>query len=181
MTTVIQTTLELVRQKLNESLRNADPVMDDWVILSNIADHAGRPYEPAQNKIVMILAGIQQETTITNLPPARRVSEVAAPTLYVDLFVLFLANFYDGNYPAGLGMISETISFFQQHPVFTPDNLPGLDPAIDKLTFEMNNLALADLNDLMQMIGAKYLPSVYYRVRMIPFTNEALPDAADQS
>lgn len=175
----IQTTLELVRQKLNESFKNADPRgNEDWVILSDIADHEGRAHEEAKNKIVMLLANIQHETVVSTYSPtvqsnANRYS-VVTPPLYIDLFVLFLANFYDRNYPDGLGMISRTISFFQQNPWFTHQNLPGLDPIIDKLTFEITNLDLVDLSYLMGMIGAKYLPSVYYKVRMIPFKGDAI-------
>jgi hypothetical protein len=170
MTNIIQTTLELIRQRLNESLRNAAPVDEEPVILSTITDHEGNAYKEAGNKLVMLLANIQHETVAnTDKPVTGNAPSALAPPLYIDLFVLFLANFYDKNYPAGLGMISETISFFQQHPRFTRENLPDLDPEIDKLTFEMLNLDLAELHSLMSILGAKCLPSVYYKVRMIPF------------
>jgi hypothetical protein len=71
-------------------------------------------------------------------------------------------------------MISQTISFFQQNPWFTHDNVPGLDPVIDKLTFEMTNLDLVDLSYLISMTGTKYLPSVYYKVRLLPFQSGAM-------
>lgn len=174
----IQTTLELVKQKLNEFFRNADPKADDWVILSNIVDHEGHPHDPAKDKVVMCLANIQHETTISTYNRATPVKgdqyAVVAPPLYIDLYVLFFANFYNKNYPEGLGMISRTISFFQQNPVFTHDSLPGLDPVIDKLTFEMFNLDMTGLNYLMGLMGAKYLPSAYYKVRMIPFDSAAM-------
>jgi hypothetical protein len=171
----IQTTLELIRQKLNVSFTTLDPKKEDWVILSNIVDHTGHLYEPTKDKVVMFLANIRHETVIStynhNVPIKGDQDAVVAPGLYIDLFVLFLANFYDKNYAEGLGMISRTISFFQQNPWFTHDNLPGLDPVIDKLTFEMTNLEVNDVNYLMGMVGTKYLPSVLYRVRLIPFVS----------
>jgi hypothetical protein len=174
----IHTTLELIRQKLNEFFRNTDPKEDDWVILSNIVDHEGRVYEPAKDKVVMFLANIQHETIISTYNRTTPVKDdqyaVVAPPLYIDLYVLFFANFYDKNYTEGLGMISRTISFFQQNPWFTHNNLPGLDPVIDKLTFEFTNLEVTGLNYLMGLTGAKYLPSVFYKVRMIPFTSDAI-------
>jgi len=176
---VIGTTLELVRMKLNEFFRNADPKEEDWVILSNVVDYAGSAYEEAKDKVVMFLANIQHETAIStynSTVPAKNGEGyvVVTPPLYVDLFVLFYANFYDKNYREGLGMISRTISFFQQNPWFTHANLPDLDPIIDKLTFEMTNLDVTDLNYLMALIGTKYLPSAYYKVRMIPFRSDAM-------
>lgn len=178
MSAVIQTTLELIRQKLNEFFRNADPKEDDWVILSNVADHEGHPYDEAKDKLVMYLANIQHETVISTYSRTTPVKgdqyAIVAPPLYIDLYVLFLANFYNKNYREGLGIISRTISFFQQSPVFTRDSLPGLDPVIEKLTFEMFNLDLTALNHLMGLMGAKYLPSAYYKVRMIPFDSAAM-------
>lgn len=176
---VIGTTLELVRTKLNEFFRNADPKEEDWVILSNVVDHGGAAYEEAKDKIVMFLANIQHETTISTYNPTVPAKGgegyvVVTPPLYIDLFVLFYANFYDKNYREGLGMISRTISFFQQNPWFNHDNLPGLDPIIDKLTFEMTNLDVTDLNYLMALVGTKYLPSAYYKIRMIPFRSDAM-------
>ena len=174
----IQTTLELIRQKLNEAFRNADPRNEDWVILSNIVDQEGQAYEQAKDKVVMFLANIKYETIISTYNPTASTKSnqyvLITPPLYIDLFVLFFANFNDKNYPEGLGVISKTISFFQQNPWFTRENLPGLDDEIDKLTFEMVNLEMTDLNYLMGMIGAKYLPSVFYKVRVLPFRSDAM-------
>jgi hypothetical protein len=174
---IIQTTLEQIRRKLNEFISNAIPMDEDWVILSNIVDHESHPYEKAKNRIVMFLANIQHETIISTYKRTVATGEQYAsvpPPLYIDLFVFFLANFYDNNYSDGLGMISQTISFFQQTPWFTHENLPGLDPAIDKLTFEMTNLELVDLSYLLGMTGTRYLPSVYYKLRLIPFQSGAM-------
>ena len=174
----IQATLELVRQKLNEFFRNTDTKEEDWVILSNIVDHEGHLYEPAKDKVVMFLANIQYETVISTFNRTTPVKgdqyAIVAPPLYIDLFVLFMANFYNKNYADGLGMISRTISFFQQNPWFTHDNLPGLDSVIDKLSFEMTNLDSTDLNYLMGLMGTKYLPTAFYKVRMIPFASDAI-------
>jgi hypothetical protein len=178
---VIQTTLELIRNRLNDALQAADTRRDDWVILSNIVDQNGQPFPNAQDKIVMCLASIQSEQIISadqrtsSAETARAEKQqfaVVAPPLYIDLYLLFYANFADRNYPQGLGLISRTISFFQQSPWFTRDNLPSLDPVIDKLTFEFFNLDLQTQSRLMESLGAKYLPSVCYKVRLIPFHGE---------
>ena len=91
----------------------------------------------------------------------------------IAMLVLFYANFSEQNYAEGLSLISKTLSFFQQTPWFTHANLPELDPGIDKLAFELMNLDLAELNLLFGMMGARYLPSVYYKVRVVPFQTGA--------
>jgi hypothetical protein len=175
---LIHQSLKLVKQRMNETLANRYPRSEEWVILSNIVDPDGNLFEDTKNKVVMVLANIQHETIISTynrtVPNRNDTYSIVTPPLYIDLFVLFYANFFDRNYGEGLTMISETISFFQQYPVFTQDTLPGLDPVIDKLRFEMVNLAVSDLNYLMGMMSAKYLPSVYFKVRLLPFQSDAI-------
>lgn len=178
MNVLIETTLKLICQKLNGSFSNIDRQGDDWVVLSNIVDHEGRMFEETKDKIVMFLANIQHETVISTYNRTVAVKDntyaVVAPPIYIDLFVICFANFYGRNYAQGLGMISQTISFFQQNPWFNHENLPGLDDAIDKLTFEISNLEMVDLSYLMGMLGTQYLPSVFYKVRMLPFAGDAM-------
>lgn len=175
---VIRSTLERIGATLDASLKVSDPRTEDWVIVSNVVDHAGRLHETAKDKIVVFLAGIQHETVISThnrtAPIGNDKFGVVTPPLYINLLVVFFANFYDKNYGEGLGMISRTIGFFQQTPYFTRDNLPDLDPAIDKLTLEMMNLDLTQTNYLMGLMGTKYLPAVMYRIRMIPFRGDAI-------
>jgi hypothetical protein len=172
----IRTVLELIRGELNTFLQNADRREEDWVILSNVVDHEGHAFESAKDKIVITLANITHETVTLagNQPPGQGGAGAVHPPLYIDLFLLFLANFRDRNYLEGLSLISRTIGFFQQNPVFTRANMPGLDHGIDKLTMELTNLSLSEIRDLMSMLGMKYLPSVCYKLRMITFAGEPM-------
>jgi hypothetical protein len=49
-----------------------------------------------------------------------------------------------------------------------------LDPAFDKLTLEFENLSPVDVNYVMSMLGTRYLPSAFYKLRMIPFASTAM-------
>lgn len=168
----IRTTLQAVCQRMNEFIRAAEPRPEDWVVLSNLVDPDGKPVEATRGKLVMFLAGIQKESlvsTYNGAVPAGEGFAIVPPPLYVDLYVLLLANFYDANYADGLGMISLAISFFQQYPSFTPVTLPGLPADVDRLSWEMTNLDPLNLSYLMGIAGVKYLPSAYYKVRLLPF------------
>jgi len=175
---MIQRVLELIRRRLNAFLGSADPGEDGWVVLANIVDHEGRPFSGAENKMVMFVGNVEYETSMST--PGRTAQRsgstytaVAAPR-YINLSVMFFANFYNQRYGDGLEMLSRTISFFQQNPRFTNDSDPTLDPSVEKLTIEMVNLDLTQLNYVMSMIGGKYLPMVCYKLRMIPFSSEAI-------
>jgi len=178
----IAKTLSLICNKLNEYLMNTvDKSLvsgNRCAVLSNLVDHHSQPIPQLDDKIVMFLANIQHETTIStyqrNVPTANNDFEVVTPPLYINLYVMLFANFQHLRYVQGLDMISRTISFFQQNPYFNHQNLPGLDTEIDKLSFEISNLDITDLNYLLGLAGVKYLPTVYYKVRMLPFAAQSM-------
>lgn len=87
---------------------------------------------------------------------------------------MFMANFAEKSYPDGLAALSRLISYFQQTPVLTPQNAPELSPEIDKLTLDFENLTPVDVNYVMSMLGTRYLPSAFYKLRMIPFASTAM-------
>ncbi len=175
---LIGQTLELLRDRLNQYFNNIYLDNDDKVIISNIVKHDGSLYEEAKDKLVIFLANMQTENIISTfskdkLAEGNKYVSVTPP-VYINLFLLFYANYADANYRNGLAMISGTIFFFQQNPVFTQNSLPGLNSAIDKLTFEMVNMDMAEHNYLMGLAGTKYLPSALYKVRMLPFVGQSI-------
>ncbi len=180
--TIIRTVLQLLRARLNASFQAIEARSEDWVALVNPVDHDGRVNDGARNKIVMTLVGLQQDTTIATFGGPTVMADnqyaITAPPIFINVHLLFTANFGDANYAAGLNMIGGTIAFFQRNPVFTPDRLPGLPPEIDKLVLELINLDFMQTNYLMSMLGLKYLPSVLYRIRMLPFADGAISGTA---
>ncbi len=161
----IQTTLESIRSALDDALQQARPRDDDWVALTSFVNDNGVANAEARERIVMFVANIQRETTQFR----NNKLDVAPPPLFVDLSVMFVANFGPETYPEGLGAISRTISFFQQHPMFDQANMPGLDPAVGRLAFELSNLTISEVSDLITLAGITYHPLVLYKVRMISF------------
>jgi hypothetical protein len=175
---LIRSVLDLIRQRLNQAFGNLDSRVDDWVILSNLTGQDRQLYPATRDKVVMVLTNIKHETVVSTYSPTVRTKTssyaVVPPPLYIDLFVLFYANFYDDNYRQGLAMISRTISYFQQNPWFDASTMPDLPPGVDKLTLEITNLDLLELNYLMGMLGVSYLPCVFYKLRMLPFAGERI-------
>jgi len=175
---LIRTVLELIRQRVNQAFSNLDARVEDWVILSNLTDQDRQLFAATKDKVVMVLTNIKHETVVSTYSPTVRTKTssyaVVPPPLYIDLFILFYANFYDDNYRQGLAMISRTISYFQQNPWFDASTMPDLPPGVGKLTLEITNLDLLELNYLMGMLGVSYLPSVFYKLRMLPFTGERI-------
>lgn len=91
------------------------------------------------------------------------------PNLYLNLYVLFAANFTD--YSQSLKFLSLIIKFFQSHRLFNRDNSPTLSSEIEKLTLELVNLPFTEQREVWAALGMSYMPSVIYKVRMVVFTD----------
>ena len=66
------------------------------------------------------------------------------------------------------------IEFFQGHSVFDRSNTPMLSSNIDKVTLDYVNLDFNELNNLWSLIGAKYIPSTVYKLRMLTFNQNMI-------
>ncbi len=178
----IRSVLETIRDLANGYLENLDRRGDEWVALTSLVDHDGSVNPAARDKIVMTVYNITRESTISSYQPTFTATPGApnegmafvSPPLYLDAHVMFMANFTEKSYPDGLAALSRLIGFFQQTPDFTIENAPMLDPSITKLTLEFENLSPVDVNYVMGMLGTRYLPSAFYKVRLIPFVSTAM-------
>lgn len=96
------------------------------------------------------------------------------PEIKLNLYVLIAANF--ATYLTGLKYLSGAIRFFQAKSYFTPRNTPAMEAGMEKLVLELHSLNFEQQNHLWGALGAKYLPSVLYRVRLISIDAQAAVD-----
>lgn len=173
----IKGVMEIICRLANEYLQNLNDRPDDWVVLTSIVDHDGSLNESARDKVVCNVYNITRENVISTYSPTMRGQDsfaVIQPPIYIDLHLMFMANFTNQRYPDGLEAISRIISFFQQNPWFNHSNAPDLDPEIEKITLELESLSPVDVNYIMGMLGTKYFPSAFYKLRMLPFASTAM-------
>jgi len=180
---IIRNALETICNLANAYLENIDRRGDEWIVLTSMVDHNGTLNQGARDKIVMSVYNITRETTISTyqttmssaqLKPSGDSLAVVSPPLYIDIHLMFMANFMEKNYGDGLAALSRLIGYFQQTPYFNRDNAPALASDIDKLTLEFENLSPVDVNYVMGMLGTRYFPSAFYKLRMLPFTSTAM-------
>lgn len=167
----LRNALEIICRLANDYLENMDHRHEPWVTLISMVDHTGGINERIRNKIVMAVHNITQETIISSYQRAQGdpAAAVVSPPLYLDVHLVFTAYFTDVHYAEGLAQLSRLIGFFQSNPWFSRDRVPDLDPSFDKLSLAFESLSPAELRDVMGMLGTKYLPSVFYKLRMIPY------------
>lgn len=158
--------LSFLCDEINEYFRNKLRIKEDKVVLSSIVDAKGDIAVEGSNKIIITLINIEQERNAQSSfgQPA---SNSSSSPLQVNLYVMFSAYFNKGNYGESLQFISFILAFFQQKNVFNPQNSPSLDKGLDKLILELQILSQDQLNNIWASLGAKYMPCVVYKIRML--------------
>ena len=138
----LQNALQTICNLADGYLRNLNSRADAWVVLTNFVDHDGAMNQSARDRIVMSVYNITREVSAMSHQPltpagagANRALSVAAP-LYLDVHLMFTANFAEAKYAMGLAALSRLITYFQQTPTFTQHNAPELLPVIDKLALD---------------------------------------------
>lgn len=159
--------------QLNQYLKQVFELNEDMVVLSNLTEQDGTVSTNAVSRIVASLINIEKDAAPGRLSSTASTtgpfSTLSPPPVHTNLYLLFSCNFKGKNYAEALKLLSSTISFFQRNPLFTHQNSPALDPRINKLCLDIENLNIKDLSSLWTILSGKYLPSVLYKIRMITF------------
>lgn len=159
---MIQEALSCLTDEVNAYFKSKLKIGEDKVVLSGIVNPDGSIAIREENKIIVTLVNIEKDVMVQS--PA--VPHTALP-LNINLYVLFSAYFAAANYQEALRFLSYIMSYLQQKNVFTRSNTPQLDTGISKLIFEMENLTTERMNNIWATMGAKYMPSVMYKMRML--------------
>lgn len=167
---MLDSALAFLADEVNVYLKkNTDAVLA--LEVGNIADHHGKW---AFTGMRIALVNVEEERVVRSQLPERVVVDgkqmVLQPDLKLNLVVLVAAN--NNDYKTSLHYLSHVITFFQSHRFFSPAEYPGLDTRIDRLAVEMLTYGPEQLNQLWAYVGAKYLPSAVYRIRMLALQNQ---------
>jgi hypothetical protein len=172
---MIQQVLPIVIDELNEYLKSQFNAIEDKAVLSNLIDQDGSIAIEGSNKIIASVVLIDRDTT-SSIGGSGQFSgnqyTEFSPALNINLTVMFSAYFNKNHYNESLKYISGVIYFFQNKFLFTSQNTPKLGKGVDKLHFDLISLSPQELMNMYSMLGAKYMPSVVYKVRMLTFSQD---------
>ena len=165
---MIDTALAFIAAQANLHLRkrlasdlgevSAGPLVDDrgnWVV--------------PQDRTRLTLFQIEEERALREQMPERTLvagrEVLLPPPLRLNLVVLFAGRFQQ--YDQALRTLSQLLALFQARPSFTPSDSPDLPTGIERLSIDLLSWTPEQMNHLWACLGAKHLPSVIYRVRML--------------
>lgn len=178
---MIRDALKHVVDLLNVYIQPIDPGnADDMVVLRNIAlvdAFNDEQADPLQNRIIASVVNVEQDSLLRNMPSTRVVRNAAgelsgetqeAPII-LNLYVMFSAN--NSNYENALFYLSAVIAFFQRQHIFqapapAADSIFQAVPSFEKMIFDLYTMSFEEQNQLWGILGGKYIPSVFYKVRL---------------
>ncbi|HBB33583.1 MAG TPA: DUF4255 domain-containing protein [Cyanobacteria bacterium UBA8803] len=165
--------LKFLKDELNTYLLTQTGSNLVKVEMSKLVDDTGK-YAFEAETIGVSVINIEEERIFKSHLPEHTYTNgqhvVLDPELKLNLYVLFAANFKQ--YDQALKYISYVLTYFQTHPAFTSEVYPALASRIHKLSVELQSLNYEQLNQVWAFVGAKYLPSVIYKVRMVALQDE---------
>lgn len=178
---MIDNVFSTIKNELNTYLKSLpgldggnQPVVAEDLILKLDGQQANK-----QVPVIMTLVNLEEERVTKSQVPYIKTDEnrirYIEPEIVLNLYVLIAA--FDNNYSTALAHLSGVVHFFQNKSVFTQDSSPGLDDRIEKIIVDLYTLDFERQNHLWGALGAKYQPSVIYRLRLLPIqVDEPGPD-----
>lgn len=191
---MIDLALEFLTQQVNDhlSLRSLPDIgTGPEIVLTNVAAEDGNWAIPPKTLGLSLINIEEDRVNMDQVVTHRNANgdiESYNPEIKLNLYILISANFAAGDaggstnttgiYAEGLKQLSYVISFFQGKYVFTTDNSPTLNPTIKKLIVELYSSSFEQQYNFWNVVGAKYLPSVLYRVRMLVYQEHRVQEQA---
>lgn len=179
---MIDTALTFLTNRLDEYIVQKTGETDK-ISMTKIVNDSGECLIPPDT-IGCVLVNVEEERVMKSQSPygdaINGVIGKRNPEIKVNLYVLFAVNptvdagSSTNNYDQGLRLLSLVISYFQSRNDFNTQNSPELDASIEKLKLDLYTLPIEQQNYLWGALGAKYMPSVIYRVRLLVFQEDAL-------
>ncbi len=175
---MITKALTFLTDFLNQAVKTSLGLDKNTVIASSLINPDGTIAENVENKVVISVINMEHETYRKSLDNYKKDGSntygKVAPPVYLNLYLLISANFDSDNYLEAFKRLSAVITALQANPYFTKQENPAMQSPLTKLTLEIFNIPITELSHIWSGIGAKYVPSIVYKMRMITIQEEVI-------
>ncbi len=183
---MIKQSLNTIKSQLSDFIKLKDPDffgdVSNIVVVSNIVGQDGKfaintsGQNQSEHVVICTLVGVEEESHYKDQSYFTKSDNNSTihsrnPEIKINLNLLF--SCYSPSYEVALSLLGYVIIFFQNKSLFTSQNSPQLTN-INRFTVELLTLSMEQSNHLWGFIGAKYMPSVTYKMRMLVFQEELI-------
>jgi hypothetical protein len=166
---MIDAVLKFLADEVNAyQLRRTGDAEHGLMIPARLVDDSGNTIV-ADEHLALSLFQVEEERVLRQQLPERVLHDnrelTQAPALRINLLLIVAARF--ATYSVALARLALAMRCFQARSLFTAADAPGLPEGLERLSIEMVNLSLEQMNQLWACVGARQLPSAVYRVRLL--------------
>lgn len=167
--------ISLVGSNLNSHLRQKFQLTEDKLTISGLVGQDGAIAVNEENKLILSLLNVENEpasgSSVEYRIQGNRATKLRQ-SIHVNVYFLVAAHFASENYDEALKYVSETISYFQVNNYFDKGNTEDMPANLEKLIVEMCRWKIQETSQMWHMIGAKFLPSVAYKMRLLSYVDD---------
>ncbi|WP_431167530.1 DUF4255 domain-containing protein [Tenacibaculum halocynthiae] len=169
--------LQFTNRTLNQYLKNKFGLSDDVVVTNKIIDQNGTVPIENQNKVIITLIHVEQETVKPFYSRSRQINngnyENKPINERYNLYLLISPNFEE--YNETLKFLNSSIQFFQINGVLDANTSSTIPKGITRLEFEFEKGdGYLQMHNLWSALGAKYQPSVIYKMKLISIASDEI-------
>jgi hypothetical protein len=165
---VIDATLSFLADEVNAHLLKRTGTDLGAVSVGALCDDRGLWTQAVDTTRLTLFQIDEERTTREQLPERTLVGGrevVLPPRLKLNLVLLFAGRFQQ--YDQALRTLSLILTLFQARPLFTQANSPALPDGVERIAMDLLSYGPEQMNQMWACLGAKHLPSVVYRLRMV--------------
>jgi len=175
---VFDTCVHTILNEVNSYIKTRIGTNEEQVVYTNYADLELQQRATSanhKNKIIMSVVDIVQEAINQNPNTyVQQGNNYIIKNLPVNFYVhiLFAANYKDSQVLEGLKYLSSIVAFFQYKNHFTTQNTPTLQTSnLEEFSAFLVKLDYQQKEALWSCLNTTYMPSVVYKIGMIPITD----------
>ncbi len=173
---MIKTALVFIKQQLDQYLKNRFELEESVTVLNHLVGQDGLAPLKNQNKMVITLINLDHETAkqfYGSVPRSQQDTSLKTqPAVHFNVDLLFSASFDD--YEEALKFLNATVCYFQANNSLNSQVTADMPQNITRLDFEIENSSYLEMHNLWSAMGAKYMPSMIYKVRHLTIDAEQI-------
>lgn len=181
---MIDKSLVFIKDQLNEHIKKKFELTQDKVQLSSIVKQDGKQDpELEDDSISIMLINVQEESAMQSptkyLNPENEEFSSVNPDMNINLGILVIVNFT--HYEESLKFLTAVMGFFQSRQMFSSENSVDFNlEGIDKIRIRFISQTQEQQNHLWGSLGAKYMPSALYKVRLLKIQENEIRERVPQ-
>lgn len=171
---MIHEVIPVLVEELREFLESRINASAEQVVLGNIMNQDGSVAINGEDRLIVSLINVERDGS--HQGKSGTIFNGGPPPVHINVYILFAAYFRNTNYVEALKFLSGVIGFFQGKSIFDHHNTPEMSGNASPVRVEIVNVDWRELSNLWAALGAKYVPSVLYRIRSLEMNDGRIVD-----